>query len=172
NSTPVFTIPDYDPGPAFHCTSPAHSGPPPSTLPVGSFEYDLKHNYKLRWASMTAMQAWMSQESRDKSIEFVQKNNLPRHPSITAWTETRVYVCARQGSGGKSKYCPKNNWERKISSKRTGCPCHLTVKSYPGTSEVLGFYKSDHTHEIGDANVKYMRLDAETRKEIERLLRL
>ncbi|KAJ6570995.1 hypothetical protein DFH09DRAFT_916772, partial [Mycena vulgaris] len=114
----------------------------------------------------------MNQECRDKSIEFVKKNNLPRHPSITTWKETHVYICARQGSGGRSKYQRKNTWDRKIPSKRTGCPCRLTVKSYPGTSEVLGFYKLAHSHDIGDENLRYMRLDAETRKEIEKLLRL
>ncbi|KAJ7142040.1 hypothetical protein C8R43DRAFT_954386 [Mycena crocata] len=76
-----------------------------------------------------------------------------------------------KGSGGKSKCCTKD-WERKVGSKHTGCPCWLTIKSYPGTSEVLDFYKSEHTHAIGDENLKYMRLDSETCKEIEMLLRL
>ncbi|KAJ7029405.1 hypothetical protein C8F04DRAFT_962988, partial [Mycena alexandri] len=85
---------------------------------------------------------------------------------------TDIYVCSRQGSGGKSKYQKKRDWGRKISSKRTGCPCRLTVKTYPGTSEVLGFYKSDHSHATGDENLKYLRLDKETRLEIETMLRL
>ncbi|KAJ7128412.1 hypothetical protein C8R44DRAFT_700955, partial [Mycena epipterygia] len=114
----------------------------------------------------------MKQECRDKTIEFVKKDDRPRDPAITTWTQKSVFVCSRQGSGGKSKYRAKNSWTRKIESKRSGCPCRLTVKSYPGTSEVLGFYKPDHTHAIGDDNLKYTRLDADTRKEIEKLLRL
>ncbi|KAJ7732434.1 hypothetical protein B0H16DRAFT_1328742, partial [Mycena metata] len=113
----------------------------------------------------------MKAECIDKSIEFIKKETPARHPSITAWSQTRVYVCARQGSGGRSAYQRKKNWTRKIGSKRTGCPCRLTVKTYPGTSEVLGFYKSDHTHATGDDNLKYMRLDADTRQEIENYLR-
>jgi hypothetical protein len=171
DSGPLFAIPEYDPGPEFCSVPPVDSIPPSSPL-VGSFEYDLQHNYKLRWGSIRSMHAWMKSECRDKSIEFVKKKFRPRNPNTPAWNETHVYVCARQGSGGKSKYRPTKGWTRKISSKRTGCPCRLTVKTYPDTTEVLGFYKSDHEHPIGDENLKYMRLDAETRQEIERMLRL
>ncbi|KAJ6582642.1 hypothetical protein DFH09DRAFT_869560, partial [Mycena vulgaris] len=124
----------------------------------------------LCWASWDAMRAWMRAESRDQSIEFIKKEVPARHPSITAWDETHVYICARQGSGGKSAYQQRNNWTRKISSKRTGCPCRLTIKTYPGTCQVLGFYKAEHSHAMGDENLKYMRLDAETRQEIEKYL--
>ncbi|KAJ6523962.1 hypothetical protein DFH09DRAFT_863240, partial [Mycena vulgaris] len=171
DATPPFAVPGYDPGPAFH-VPPSDGTVPPSSAPVGSFDYDVHHDYKLRWPSLSAMQAWMKQECRDKIIEFVKKDDRPRDPAITTWTQKSVYVCSRQGSGGKSKYRAKNAWTRKIGSKRSGCPCRLTVKSYPGTSEVLAFYKRDHTHAIGDDNLKYTRLDADTRKEIEKLLRL
>ncbi|KAJ7679765.1 hypothetical protein B0H17DRAFT_869232, partial [Mycena rosella] len=153
-----FTIPDYD----------TAVPPAPADAAIGSFEYDLQHNYHLRWASWDAMRAWMKAEQHDKSIEFLRKESPPRHSSNTAWDTTTVYICARQGTGGKSRYHPKNSWERKISSKRTGCPCRLTVKTYPGTAEVLGFYKAQHSHATGDENLKYTRLDAETRAEIEK----
>ncbi|KAJ7745004.1 hypothetical protein DFH07DRAFT_703742, partial [Mycena maculata] len=160
-----FTIPQYDAG---------YSSVPPSPEPAGpargSFEWDLQRNYKLRWESWDATKAWMRAECRDKSIEFIKKEVPARPPSITAWDETHVYVCARQGSGGKSAYQQRNNWTRKVPSKRTGCPCRLTVKTYPSTPEVLGFYKPDHSHVTGDDNLKYMRLDAETREEIEKYL--
>ncbi|KAJ7464374.1 hypothetical protein FB451DRAFT_992177, partial [Mycena latifolia] len=140
----------------------------PADAAVGSFEYDLQRNYKLRWDSWEAMRAWMKAEQRDKSIEFLKKECPARHSGITTWETVTVYICARQGSGGKSAYQPKHARKRKISTKRTGCPCRLTVKTYPGTSEVLGFYKEEHSHATGDENLKYTRLDAETRQEIER----
>jgi hypothetical protein len=123
---PLFAIPDYDSG--YHATSGSSSAPPDPAR--GSFEWDLQRNYKLRWASFDAMRAWMKAESRDKCIELIKKESPLRHPNITTWEETHIYVCARQGSGGRSTYQPKNNWERKIDSKRTGCPCRLTVKTY------------------------------------------
>ncbi|KAJ7017600.1 hypothetical protein C8F04DRAFT_918443, partial [Mycena alexandri] len=170
HSTPLFMMPNYDPGPVFSAPPVKTSGR--STPQVGSFAYDLQRNYKLRWESLAAMHAWMKQECLNNSIEFVKKISPRPTASITAWKSTDIYVCSRQGSGGKSKYCTKKGWGRKIPSKRTGCLCRLTVKTYPGTSEVLGFYKSEHTHATGDENLKYLRLDKETRLEIETMLRL
>jgi hypothetical protein len=138
---------------------------------VGSFEYDLAHGYSLRWASVAAMKTWMTQECLDKSIEFV-KRGMPQPGLGFGWLEKRIYVGWRQGSGGKSHYQPTKGWTREISTKRTGCSCRLTVKTYPGTAEVLGLYNSDHSHPTGDENLKYTRLDVETRKEIENYLRL
>ncbi|KAJ7645737.1 hypothetical protein B0H17DRAFT_1215974 [Mycena rosella] len=140
DAEPLFTIPDYD----------TAVPPAPADAAIGSFEYDLQHNYHLRWASWDAMRAWMKAEQHDKSIEFLRKESPPRHSSNTAWDTTTVYICARQADG---------------------CPCRLTVKTYPGTAEVLGFYKAQHSHATGDENLKYTRLDAETRAEIEKLLR-
>jgi hypothetical protein len=142
---------------------------PPSG--VGSFDYDLAHGYVLRWPSFAAMKIWMKPECVDKSIEFV-KRGMPQAGPGFGWLEKHIYVCSRQGSGGKSRYRPTKGWTRKIPSKRTGCCCRLTVKTYPGTAEVLGLYNSDHSHKIGDDNLKYTRLDVETRKEIENYLRL
>ncbi|KAJ7291853.1 hypothetical protein C8J57DRAFT_1043714, partial [Mycena rebaudengoi] len=97
---------------------------------------------------------------------------MPPRSEEVGWLQKTIYVCSRQGSGGKSHYQPTKGFARKIPSKRTGCPCHLTVKTYPGTTEVLGLYKSEHSHPIGDENLGYTRLDVETRKEIENYLRL
>ncbi|KAJ7239851.1 hypothetical protein C8J57DRAFT_1022103, partial [Mycena rebaudengoi] len=144
----------------------------PEPNAIGSFEYDIQHNYTLRWPNWDAMRHWMKAESSEKSIEFLKKETPAPHPGITAWLQTHVYVCARQGTGGKSAYKQKHAWTRKVGSKRTGCPCRLTIKTYPGTPEVLGFYKSEHSHSVGDDNVKFTRLDSDTRLEIEALLRL
>ncbi|KAJ6616308.1 hypothetical protein B0H10DRAFT_2219529 [Mycena sp. CBHHK59/15] len=162
DSDPQFAVPGYNP---------SHATPlPPADAAVGSFEYDLHHNYKLCWESWDAMRAWMKAKERDKSIEFLKKESPAHHSSITVWDTVTVYICVRQGSGGKSTYQQKHCWSRKISTKRTGCTCQLTVKTYPGTPEVLGFYKAEHSHATGAKNLKYTHLDAETRQEIEKLL--
>ncbi|KAJ6529466.1 hypothetical protein DFH09DRAFT_850669, partial [Mycena vulgaris] len=150
NTEPLFTITDYNPGPEFESTSFPH--PPLPFTGVGSLEYDLNHGYTLRWASLTAMNAWMKQECLDESIEFVNRGMPPRGEE-PGWLEKHIYVCSRQGSGGKSRYRPTKDFTRNISSKCTGCSCRLTIKTYPGTSEVLGLYKSKHSHNIGDANL-------------------
>lgn len=169
NSAPLFSIPDYNPGPEFQST--ASDAAPESFTGVGSFDYDQKHGYTLRWPSLMAVHAWMKQECLENSVEFVKKGMPPRSEEV-GWLQKTIYICSCQGSGGKSHYQPTKGFARKIPSKRTGCPCRLTVKTYPGTTEVLGLYKSEHSHPIGDENLKYTRLDVETRKEIENYLRL
>jgi len=52
------------------------------------------------------------------------------------------------------------------------CPCSLRVKTYPGSSTVLGFYDAVHNHETGSANLPYVRISAEIREFIAGLLRL
>ncbi|KAJ6524685.1 hypothetical protein DFH09DRAFT_1095950 [Mycena vulgaris] len=116
NHAPLLSIPDYNSG---HATPGSFSS---TDAAVGSFEYDLQHNYKLRWKSGDAMLAWMKGEQRDKSIEFLRKGSAICPSSMIAWETTTFYICARQGSGGKSAYRQKRNWKRKISTKRTGCP--------------------------------------------------
>ncbi|KAJ7023213.1 hypothetical protein C8F04DRAFT_1271636 [Mycena alexandri] len=157
-STPLFAMPDYDPGPAFSAP-PSVETSRPSTPPAGSYEYDLSRNYKLRWASLSTMQAWMKQECLNNSIEFVKKM-LPRCPaSVTAWKTTDIYVCSRQGSGGKSKYQKKEGLGTQdfVQADWVSVPPHCEDIS---------------RHATGDENLKYLRLDKETRLEIETMLRL
>lgn len=156
----AFQIPDYDPG---HATAPA----------AGSFDGDLLRGYSLRWASFEQMKTWLRREEMTNSIELISKA-VVRSQTNPNWITKHVYVCARQGSGGTRAHQKKKQWERKVPTKRVedGCQCRLSVKSYPGRSEVLGKYRSDHTHPIGDENLRFTRLSEETRAEIERLLRL
>jgi hypothetical protein len=89
------------------------------------------------------------------------------------WLQQHEFVCARQGSGSQKKYVPKNpEWQCNIPSKRSGCPCCLTVKMYSGTSEILSMYKTEHSHGIADDNIKFTHLSKESRRHITNLLEL
>jgi hypothetical protein len=48
--------------------------------------------------------------------------------------------------------------KRNIPSKRSGCPCRLTIKIYPNLAEVLGMYDNEHSHSTGLQNLKFTRL--------------
>jgi hypothetical protein len=139
----------------------------------GSLQYDLEHGYNLQWGSMDEFEQWFSQEKKTKSIDFsVKARQKPTNPALF-WTTKAIYVCGRGFSGGKNKYMPKKeDPERKLPSKRIGCPCRLIVKTYKGTGAVLGLYTQEHSHEIGNTNVRFTRLPAETRQKIEELLRM
>jgi hypothetical protein len=71
------------------------------------------------------------------------------------------------GTGGKSKYAPKLHQQRKIASKRTSCPCRLVVKTYPGTTTILGRYENEHSHPIGSQNLIYTHIPAAVLHQIE-----
>lgn len=167
----TFQIPDYDPG---HATM-AISGLPAATATgLKSFNNDLRRGYTLRWASIDQMRAWLCQEQKTHGIEFVSKEIVKNKSSSKDWVTKHEYVCARQGSGGDKKHLKTKEWGRKVPTKRVegGCKCKLSVKSYLGTTELLGRYHSEHSHLVGDANLRFTRLPEETRAEIERLLRL
>ncbi|KJA13627.1 hypothetical protein HYPSUDRAFT_117863, partial [Hypholoma sublateritium FD-334 SS-4] len=48
----------------------------------------------------------------------------------------------------------------------------LTVKSYPGTSFILGIYDSEHNHPLGNENLRFTRISTSTREWIAGMLRL
>ncbi|KAJ7091313.1 hypothetical protein C8R43DRAFT_835691, partial [Mycena crocata] len=63
---------------------------------------------------------------------------------------------------------------RNVPSKRilTGCQCRLTVKTYPGTEEILGRYTHEHSHPTGDPNARFICIPIETRLRIAELLQM
>jgi hypothetical protein len=164
---PVFRIDDYDSGPTFNAST-----PPPTKPRIGSFEHDQAGDYMLRWASLDDMRTWLRKEEKGKTIEFRRREVHCNDDIEPVWSEKHIYLCARQGSGGLKKYKKKYAWTRKVPVKRTSCGCRLTIKTYPGTQTVLGLYRPEHDHPIGDENARFTRLPEATRAEIERLLRL
>jgi hypothetical protein len=153
----------------------------PSSSPVfrvfsdqlrGGFLSDLHQGYSLRWKSWEQFEAWLTEEKKSKCIDFVRKNCRKGTPAL-GWLQRHEFVCSRQGAGSRSKYIPqKQNKDRLIPSKRTGCPCRLTVKTYPDTLEILGKYNDEHAHEIGEGNIKFTRLSKVIREQICQFLEL
>ncbi|KAJ7161195.1 hypothetical protein C8R46DRAFT_1285283, partial [Mycena filopes] len=79
----------------------------------------------------------------------------------------------RGGTGGEKIYIKRHpEWTRKCERRRTGCECTLLVKEYPGVSTVLGSYKDDHNHALGNANLRFTSISKDTREYIAGLLRL
>src|SRR4051794_21560145 len=107
-----------------------------------------------------------------KGIKLTRKN-VRRAGSGSLWQEQHEFVCSQQGAGSVPKYVPKHpERKRNIPSKRTGCPCRLTVKTYPNLAEVLGMYNQEHVHEIGNENLKFTHLSKEAKDRIIQLLQL
>ena len=174
-ASPSPSMPWTDPLPAFKVADQSHttSASGMSSANVrGSFEWDLAHGYDLQWSSLSAFEVWRDKEEESKTIELVRKELRRNHSTPEHWLERHIYVCARGSPGGRAHYKKKYAWTRKVPVKRTGCPCRLTVVLYPSTNTVLGRYQDKHSHDVGDQNARFTRLPKNTRKEIERLLRL
>jgi hypothetical protein len=158
-------VPDYDPGFDVKKSLP--------NLPVnviGTFEYDQAHDYTLQWQSADELLSWMKIEERANSIELRRYQTHRNKAADAVWDTKIIYKCARDGTGGYKVYRKNHKYVRKITTKRVGCSCWLRVKSYPGTTTLLGSYHSDHSHPLGDENLKYTRLPTEDVRLIEKLL--
>ncbi|KAJ7301546.1 hypothetical protein DFH08DRAFT_653052, partial [Mycena albidolilacea] len=131
----------------------------------GSFEDDLvTKKYPLSWNTWEEFSAWLSNEENQNSIELRLVKTTRRLPHFDFKYR---YICSRRGTGGPSKYVPKNpERSRKIPSKRTDCPCTLTVKRYPGRATVCASYNTNHDHGLGNDNVRFTRIPTKTREYI------
>jgi len=148
-----------------------------SQLPIlihGDYTQDLAlGQYSLSWSSIEEMMTWLQQEEETQVIELCLKEKMINDRKEKAWTEKFYYICARQGTGGEKKYKKKHpEWGRKVPSKRCFCECHLTVKAYPNTPNVLGQYHAAHSHPTGDGNARFTRLPEETRVQIAEMLHM
>ena len=160
---PAFDIPTV---PAISQRSPAYHVPKEDarrakrcvTAPrKGSMTYDHeKGGMTKEWANEEDLQAWLAAEELDNSIELIVSYIV--QSDSPDWRERRVLWCSREFTGRKKNYQNKHAWERKIPSKKTGCLCTLTLKRYPETKTILGKYKDQHDHTLGDDNLRFTRL--------------
>ena len=137
----------------------------------GSITQDRENRHPTHeWNSLEEFHAWRINEELNHGIELLLSSK--RCSAGPLWHENRIYSCSRQGTGGKTKYVRKYmDRIRKLPSKRTGCRCRVVIKTYRHVSTVLGWYKSEHDHAIGVANLMYTRLRDPTRSYVLNLLR-
>jgi len=102
------------------------------------------------------------------SIEFVTSTTQAKSPLYT-WHQ--LFVCGHKASRGLKPYEKKNlDSKCKISTKKTGCGCHIWIKLYPHTSTVLGCYVVEHNHKISFANIAYTCLSGSAWEQIKAML--
>jgi hypothetical protein len=145
------------------------AGDPSTSRRPGSFLYDRESGkYPYEWPNMTDFDAWRRTEELANSIELIA-SSVAHGKSL--WTQRRYYVCSRQLSGGKGSYQKKNeDWHTKFQTKKTGCDCKIVIKSYPHTPTILGRYESKHNHDLGLANIVYVRMSQAARRKIRDML--
>jgi len=137
----------------------------------GSITRDMKRRSPTHeWNSLDEFKTWRMKEQLDHGIELLLVRTFSASGSL--WHEKRIYVCSRQGTGGKSKSIGKHLERiRSRPSNRTGCRCRVIIKTYPHTSTVLGWYRAEHDHATGILNLGSTRLQDTTRANASGLLR-
>lgn len=131
----------------------------------GSLEFDLiEGKFNLNWPSKLAFDLWFKDMQNDSVVQFT--SSYIKHGSGNDYgcfkTNQRL-ICTRK----------KKPWEKQAegNTKRTGCDCALIVKTYCGTSYVLGYFTNKHSHSLGDENLKYTYISNETKAFIASMLR-
>ncbi|KAJ7616248.1 hypothetical protein B0H17DRAFT_965728, partial [Mycena rosella] len=121
----------------------------------GSFARDEAcPKYNHRWNNWAHSEAWLAQEQQEECVELRLTNTYLGMP---VFEQELRYRCSRAGTGGIKVYTKRHpEWERKIPPKRTGCPCMLLVKQYPGVPTILGNYFKEHNHSAGSENLRFM----------------
>ncbi|KAJ7778139.1 hypothetical protein B0H16DRAFT_1270524, partial [Mycena metata] len=149
----------------------AYDDPAPPKHAQGSFPYDLASGkYKMRWDSFEDFEEWFQEEQNSRVIQF---RLIKTYSNAPVFDRQLRYSCSRGGTGGQKSYTKLHpEWRRKCEPRRTGCDCTLNVKQYPGIATVLGNYKDQHNHELGNANLRFMSISKETREYIAGLLRM
>jgi len=122
------------------------------------------------WNSLDDFQTWRATQELEHGIELLLVRTYSAGSPL--WHEKRIYVCSRQGPGGKHKYIRKRvDRIQSRPSKRTGCRCRVIVKTYHHVPTVLGWYRAEHNHATGVANLRFTRLQDSTRAYVSSLLR-
>ncbi|KZT74979.1 hypothetical protein DAEQUDRAFT_16093 [Daedalea quercina L-15889] len=127
--------------------------------PYGSGDMD--DGYTLVFESMDAFQAWRQHEEEEKMIEFVKGDTHGSKAVPPRFKDHTKLVCARHWRSGRKKYVKKYpDRVRKVPSRKLegiGCPASISYKTYFDTDEVRAMYISEHSHEIGPANLPFTK---------------
>ncbi|KAI0068180.1 hypothetical protein BV25DRAFT_529986 [Artomyces pyxidatus] len=129
--------------------------------PYGSGDMD--DGYTLVFESMDAFQAWRAKEEEEKIVEFVKGDTHGSKAVPPRFKDHVKLVCARHSRSGRKKYVKKfPDRVRKVPSRKLegrGCSASMSYKTYFDTPEirVCCEYVSQHSHEIGLANLPFTR---------------
>ncbi|KAI8990558.1 hypothetical protein BD414DRAFT_381636, partial [Trametes punicea] len=135
----------------------------------GSGEADERYN--LVFESLEAFEAWRQREEEEKMVEFVKGDTHASKAVPPRFKEHTKLVCGRHSRGGRKKYVKKYpDRVRKVPSRKldgVGCPASISYKTYFDTEEVRACYISEHSHEIGPANLPYTKRGRKAQAEME-----
>ncbi|KAJ7070821.1 hypothetical protein C8F01DRAFT_398495 [Mycena amicta] len=126
--------------------------------PYGSGDDDA---YTLVFPDLAAFIEWKEKEEETNVVEFVKGDTHGSKAVPPRFKEHTKLVCARHSRSGRKKYVKKHPERvRKVPSRKLdgkGCGASISFKTYFDTEEVRVCYISEHSHEIGPANLPFTR---------------
>ncbi|KAJ6575346.1 hypothetical protein B0H19DRAFT_1128248 [Mycena capillaripes] len=130
-----------------------------SKAPYGSGDTD--DGYTLVFPNLDAFHEWRNKEEETQMVEFVKGDTHGSKAVPPRFKDHTKLVCARHSRSGRKKYVKKHPERvRKVPSRKLegeGCSASISFKTYYDTDEVRACYISQHSHEIGLANLPYTR---------------
>ncbi|KAF9502440.1 hypothetical protein BDN71DRAFT_40397 [Pleurotus eryngii] len=139
--------------------SPGPSSTTPTKQPYGSGDAD--DGYTLVFPNIDAFHAWRVQEEETQMVEFVKGDTHGSKAIPPRFREHTKLVCARHSRSGRKKYVKKHpDRVRKVPSRKLegqGCPASISYKTYFDSDVVRACYMSQHSHEVGLANLPFTR---------------
>ncbi|KAL0951486.1 hypothetical protein HGRIS_008173 [Hohenbuehelia grisea] len=130
-----------------------------SKQPYGSGDAD--DGYTLVFPNLDAFNAWRLREEETQVVEFVKGDTHGSKAVPPRFKDHTKLVCARHSRSGRKKYVKKHPERvRKVPSRKlegTGCSASISYKTYFDSETVRACYMSQHSHEIGPANLPFTR---------------
>ncbi|KAJ6621095.1 hypothetical protein B0H10DRAFT_1790324 [Mycena sp. CBHHK59/15] len=130
-----------------------------SKQPYGSGDTD--DGYTLVFPNIEAFHEWRNKEEEIQMVEFVKGDTHGSKAVPPRFKDHTKLVCARHSRSGRKKYVKKHPERvRKVPSRKLdgeGCSASISFKTYYDTDEVRACYISQHSHEIGLANLPFTR---------------
>ncbi|KAJ7751263.1 hypothetical protein DFH07DRAFT_826705 [Mycena maculata] len=127
--------------------------------PYGSGDTD--DGYTLVFPNLEAFHEWRNKEEEVQMVEFVKGDTHGSKAVPPRFKDHTKLVCARHSRSGRKKYVKKHPERvRKVPSRKLegeGCSASISFKTYYDTDEVRACYISQHSHEIGLANLPFTR---------------
>ncbi|KAJ7103306.1 hypothetical protein B0H15DRAFT_811795 [Mycena belliarum] len=127
--------------------------------PYGSGDTD--DGYTLVFPDIEAFYEWRNKEEETQMVEFVKGDTHGSKAVPPRFKDHTKLVCARHSRSGRKKYVKKHPERvRKVPSRKLdgeGCSASISFKTYYDTDEVRACYISQHSHEIGPANLPFTR---------------
>ncbi|KAH9950902.1 hypothetical protein B0H21DRAFT_720345 [Amylocystis lapponica] len=100
-------------------------------------------------------------DDEENMVEFVKGDTHGSKAVPPRFKDHTKLVCARHSRSGRKKYVKKYpDRVRKVPSRKlegVGCPASISYKTYFDSDEVRACYMSEHSHEIGIANLPFTK---------------